>query len=108
MEEFDRIKELKKQEVTFGPWIHDAEREYFWRISREKNGGTVENPVFAFVVTVLDKDLKQIAEIQLDEGESLPFNGLPAKSFFRKGMLYLFVNQNDEMAFVRFNPKFEN
>ncbi len=108
VQQFEEFYELKKQEVTFGPWIVDANREYFWRISRLKSGGTEENPVFSFVATVIDKDLKQIAEVQLADGDSLPFDVLPSFSFFREGMLYMFFNEDDEMAFVRLKPEFEN
>lgn len=108
IEQFEEFKELKKQEVTFGPWIVDGERAYFWRISRQKSGGTMEKPVFDFVVTVLDKDLKQMAEIKLIDGNSLPFDGLPSLSFFRDGMLYMFLNIEDELAFIRLKPKFNN
>lgn len=107
IEQFDEFNEMKKQEVTFGPWIYDYDRGYFWRVSREKSGGTLENPVFAFFITVLDRDLKQIAEAQLTEGDTLPFDGLPSVSFFRNGMLYMFLNEEDEMAFVRFKPNFD-
>lgn len=107
VEQFEEYNELKKQELTFGPWIYDQENGRFWRISREKTGGTVENPEFTFVVTALDKNLKQIAETQLSASDALPFDGLPSVSFFRKGMLYMFLNQNDELTFVRLKPNFE-
>lgn len=55
VEQFNEFNELKKQELTFGPWIHDYERGYFWRISREQKGDSVENPVFSFVITVWTK-----------------------------------------------------
>jgi hypothetical protein len=107
VEQFQEFNDLKKQELTFGPWIYDQEGGRFWRTSREKTGGTVENPVFTFVVTVLDKELQQVAETQLSAGDALPFDALPSVSFFRKGILYMFLNQNDEMAFVRFKPRFD-
>ncbi len=102
--QFEEFYELKKQEVTFGPWIYDGEREYYWRISREKNGGSVANPEFAFVITVLDKNLNQLAETKLADGDALPFDGLPSLSFCRKGNLYMFLNIDDELAFVRLKP----
>lgn len=107
VEQFEEYNELKKQELTFGPWVYDQENGRFWRIIREKTGGSAENPEFTFVVTVLDKNHKQIAETQLSAGAALPFDGLPSVSFFRKGMLYMFLNQNDELAFVRLKPNFE-
>jgi hypothetical protein len=104
IEQFNEFNKLKKRELTFGPWIHDSERGYFWRISREQKGDSVENPAFSFVITVLDKDLNQIAETQLAEGDGLPFDGLPSHSFFRRGDLYMFLNIEDELAFVRIKP----
>ncbi|MFC5626562.1 DUF4221 family protein [Algoriphagus winogradskyi] len=108
LEQFDEFHTLKKQEVTFGPWSHDDERGYFWRISRERNGGSAADPIFSFFITVLDSGLNQIAETELDEGDALPFEGLPSLSFFRKGDLYMFLNLEDELAFVRLKPNFKD
>lgn len=108
MEQFEEFDELKKQEVSFGRWVHDSDRGYFWRISSEKTGGTVESPVFVFVLTVLDREFNQISEITLKPEHSLLFVRLPYLSFVRKGMLYIFLNQEDEMAFVRIKPMIEN
>jgi uncharacterized protein YuzE len=103
MEQFEEYNVLKKQELTFGPWIHDSERDYFWRISRQKKEETVKQPIFSFVITVLDSNLNQISETEVAQGEVLFSN-----SFFRKGELYMFLNIEDEMAFLRLKPNFKN
>ncbi len=41
----------------------------------------------------------------LMSAHSLLFDRLPYLSFVRKGMLYIFLNQEDEMAFVRIIPE---
>jgi hypothetical protein len=106
MEQFEEFDQLKKQEVSFGRWVYDPDREYFWRIASEKKGGTIDTPVFEFVLTVLDKEFNQISEIPLKPEHSILFKSLPYLSFVRKGMLYLFLNVEDEMTFVRIKPKF--
>lgn len=100
-EQFEEFKTIMDQEISFGNWIHDPEGDHFWRFSREKSGGTVDKPEFKVVITVLDKSLNQIAERKLDSKDSIPFF---STKFFRKGDLYMFLNMNDELAFVRLKP----
>jgi hypothetical protein len=102
IEQFEEYNVLKNQELMFGPWIHDSERDYFWRISRQKKEGTLEKPIFSFVITILDTNLNQISETEVAQGEVLL-----SHSFFRKGELYMFLNIDDEMAFLRLRPNFE-
>ena len=104
MKQFEEFDRLKMQEASFGGWVYDPDREYFWRISSEKTGGTVDSPVFTFVMTALDREFNQIAETALTPADGHLFDRLPYLSFIRKGMLYIFLNQNDEMAFVRIKP----
>ena len=105
-DQFDEFDELKNREVSFGRWVYDQDQEYFWRIARERKKETVGNPVFSMVLTVLDKEFNQISETPLKPEQALLFDRLPYLSFVRKGMLYMFLNIDDEMAFVRFKPKF--
>jgi hypothetical protein len=105
-DQFDEFDELKNREVSFGRWVYDQDQEYFWRIARERKKETVGNPVFSMVLTVLDKEFNQISETPLKPEQALLFDRLPYLSFVRKGMLYMFLNIDDEMAFVRFKPEF--
>jgi len=104
LEQFEEFNQSKMQEVSFGHWVYDQDREYFWRISSEKKGSTGESPVFTIVLTVLDGEFNQIAEIPLTPAHALLFDPIPSLSFVRKGMLYFFLNQEDELAFVRIMP----
>jgi hypothetical protein len=57
--------------------------------------------VFKTVLTAFDPDFNQLHE------ELLPSDFiLPRKYFARKGMIYLFLNIDDELAFVRLKPNF--
>ena len=80
-EQFEEFDQLKMQEVSFGRWVYDPDRKYFWRISSERTGGTVESPVFSFVLTALDREFNQIAETPLKPAHSLLFDRLPYLSF---------------------------
>lgn len=108
IDQFEEFDELKNQEVSFGHWVYDQDQEYFWRIASEKKEGTVGNPVFALVLTALDQEFNQISEIPLKPEHALLFDGLPYLRFVRKGMLYIFLNQEDEMSFIRLKPKLTN
>jgi hypothetical protein len=49
----------------------------------------------------LDQNLNQIGERKMADGDAIPFL---TNKFFRKGMLYMFLNLEDELAFVRLKP----
>jgi hypothetical protein len=55
--------------------------------------------VFKTVLTAFDSDFNQLHE------ELLPSDfTLPSTYFARKGMIYTFLNIDDELAFVRLKP----
>jgi hypothetical protein len=56
--------------------------------------------LFKTVLTAFDPDFNQLHE------ELLPSDfTLPRKYFAREGMIYTFLNIDDELAFVRIKPK---
>ena len=93
MEAFKEEGKKKASEVNFGPLVYDAEHKLFWRFSGE--GKTK-------VLTVFDDELNLLTE------ELLPENfGIGRKPYFLDGMLYQFLNIDDELAFIRLKPILE-
>ncbi len=55
--------------------------------------------VYKTVLTAFDPEFSQLHE------ELLPSNfNFPSKNFTRQGMIYSFLNIDDELAFVRIKP----
>jgi hypothetical protein len=92
--EFQKIFEAKLDEVRYGNFHFDEKNKVFWRF-------TVESP--KAVLTAFSADFVQLGEVLLDENFKLP-----SKVFVRDGMIYPYLNQDDEVYFVRIKPKFKN
>lgn len=91
-EEFQKISTEKLNEVRYGNFLFDEKNQVYWRI-------TLESP--KAVLTAFSPDFKQLGEVLLDESFKLP-----SKVFIRDGMIYTFLNQDDEVYFVRIKPEF--
>jgi hypothetical protein len=92
--EFQKIFEAKLDEVRYGNFHFDEKNKVFWRF-------TMESP--KAVLTAFSRDFEQLGELLLDENFKLP-----SKVFVRDGMIYTYLNQDDEVYFVRIKPKFKN
>ncbi len=97
----DLSLKLKDLEVYFGSLVFDELNGVFWRYSRESKSKNPEKPTFEYVVTVFDKDLNQLHEEKLN----VDWSHIPSIKFVKDGMLYTYINLDDEMAFVRLKPK---
>jgi hypothetical protein len=87
--------------VVFGRLVKDENSGRFYRYSREQDDS--ENR-YAYVLTIFDKNLDQIHEEKLSEEVTIPGYYSAAQTFVHEGMLYTFLNIDDEMAFVRLKP----
>jgi hypothetical protein len=98
----------KNDEVVFGPLIKDHQAQRFYRYSRELDKSNPQKPKYAFVLTVFDEKLDQIHEQRLEN--SIPIIGkyFEEKTFVHKGSIYSFLKMEDELAFIRLKPSFEN
>ena len=103
MEEFQRLRMEKIRQVNFAKWYLDKESGNRWRFSKEldKIVGN-DSSVFKTVVTGIDKDFNMIGEYQFPSDFVFPF-----QTRVRKGMIYTFLNENDELAFIRIKPTIE-
>lgn len=93
----DLALELKDLEVYFGPLVYDDLNKVFWRYSRESKSSNPENPDFIYVLTAFDQDFNQIHEEELN----VDWTHKPTIKFIKDGMLYTYINLEDELGFLR-------
>lgn len=104
LNEFNELRSEYMKEVTFGPWELDNKSGYRWRFSKELDRVTGEDSlVFKTVLTAIDPNFEPLGEAQLPAEFEFP------NSFrIHDGMIYVFLNIDDELAFVRLKPTFTN
>jgi hypothetical protein len=100
-EEFQEISKEKSKEVNYGPLFFDEQNAVYWRFTKEMDRMKGDTTLFKTVLTAFDSDFNQLHEELLPSDFVLPY-----KYFARKGMIYLFLNIDDELAFVRLKPNF--
>jgi hypothetical protein len=99
-EEYTDSDNARQKEVNYGPLFFDDQNEVYWRFAKEMDRMKDDTILFKTVLTAFDADFNQLHE------ELLPSDfTLPSKYFARKGMIYTFLNIDDELAFVRIKPK---
>ncbi len=94
---FEASKEKMKQ-VRFGPMYHQKEENLIWRFSSYMDRMIADSVVTKDVVTLFDSDYNMLTEQTLENFAN------SSSRFFKDGMLYTFLNIDDEMAFVRLKP----
>jgi hypothetical protein len=98
-EEFQEITKEKSKEVNYGRLFFDDQNDIYWRFAKEMDRMKGDTILFKTVLTAFDTDFNQLHE------ELLPSDfTLPSTYFARKGMIYTFLNSDDELAFVRLKP----
>ncbi|SFB60682.1 DUF4221 family protein [Algoriphagus aquimarinus] len=98
-EEFQAIFNEKSKEVSYGSLFFDEHNDVYWRFAKEMDymkGDTIQ---YKTVLTAFDPEFNQVHEELLPSDFVLPY-----KYFARKGMIYTFLNIEDELAFVRLKP----
>ena len=88
-----------ENEVDFGPLLFDEENQVYWRFSKEMDRMIEDSIVFKTVLTAFDSNFDHMQEKLLSSDFQLP-----RKYFIRNGMIYTFLNIDDELAFVRLKP----
>ena len=95
---FEASKEKQKQ-VRFGPMIPQKEENLIWRFSTDMDRMIADSVLSKDVVTLFDTDFNMLEEQTLEKFTN------SSSQFFKDGMLYSYLNINDEMAFVRLKPQ---
>ena len=93
------------EEVSFGPLMWDVENERYFRFFYEYSypdelpPGGFPRPVSTVVyLMVLDKELNLLHETSLPQLDHVPYF-----SFAKDDKIWIFVNLEDELGFVRLN-----
>ena len=102
-EELDEHIREKVKEVTFGKLYFDDQNEKFWRFSISLDRMIGDSTTYQSVLTIFDKELTQIHEQRMSCLMSVP----SFLTFFKDGMLYSYINLEDELGFVRIKPTYE-
>lgn len=99
MEDFQEAARKKNEEVYIHPIQYDPKSQRFLRITTQFEGydGTGEE-VFNSYLTIFDRDLQPIHEQLIPDPGFYPSS---SKSFIRDGVFYSFLNEEDELAFIR-------
>lgn len=100
----DLALKMRELEVHYDRLVYDESRDVFWRYSRESKSADFNSPTFDYVLTVFDRDLNQLHEEKLN----VDWTHKPSIKFIKDGMLYTYVNIDDELAFVRLKPQFDD
>lgn len=98
--EWEDAVKAKMEQVSFQEFIKLPEKNMFWRVSSDKDRMIGDSIVFRNVVTLFDANFKMLKEQELENFHSFK------KPFFKDGILYSFLNIEDELAFVRLKPSF--
>jgi hypothetical protein len=107
MEEFDEERVKVEEEVNFLPLMRDLTSDKYVRLStigkskRNVQGRPeiTDNDVF---VSILNDSFEVIKEVQVANGiGKLLTRSFPQQPFFKDGKIWLYLNLNDELAFVR-------
>jgi len=100
-EELEKEEKAMRQEINFMTPFWDEVNKRFYRFSYEEldmevdleNGEKTKSKVY---LTILDKDLNFLGE------SPVPLlNHKPEKHFAKDGIIWMFVNMEDEMGFMR-------
>jgi hypothetical protein len=99
-QELLKVAQTIEKEVNYGPLFFDEQNAVFWRFTKEMDRMKGDTILFKTVLTAFDPDFNQLHE------ELLPPNFVLSRKYFaRKGMIYTFLNIDDELAFVRIKSK---
>ncbi len=96
-EQFREVSKDREKEVRYYGFLFDEKNEVYWRFSTESTGTS------KVVLTAFSKDFDQLGEYLLDQDFVYS-----SKVFVRDGMIYSYLNQDDEVYFVRLKPNFED
>ncbi|RAI95167.1 DUF4221 family protein [Algoriphagus yeomjeoni] len=98
----DLVKETQKN-VRYGPLLYDDQKDVYWRLTKEMDRMKGDTIVHKTVLTAFDQNFDQLSETLLPEEYVSTY-----QAFVRDGMIYSFLNIDDEVAFVRLKPTFTN
>lgn len=97
-EEFYEVSTEAYKQVHFTQFNELPNYEMSWRVSSELDRMIGDSVVYKQVITLFDKDFNMLTEKELTDFY------LSSQSFVKNGVIYSFLNIEDELAFVRLKP----
>ncbi|MCH7398552.1 DUF4221 domain-containing protein [Belliella sp. DSM 107340] len=97
-EEFSEQQKIISKQIDFGRWVWDSSNQKFYRLSYFTTSDAEDqeaNKTRVFL-TVFDKDLKMLAETELDS-----YKKRPGTYFAKDGSVWIHENVDDDLGFVR-------
>jgi hypothetical protein len=98
-EEYRALIKDSEKEVRYGPLYFDRKNEVYWRFTSEFDRMKGDTTIFDIVLTAFNPQFEQIGEVLLQDDFVLPY-----KVFMKDGLIWTFLNMDDEVAFVRLKP----
>lgn len=95
------------EEITFLPLMKDLNNERYVRLStigkpKINDKGLPEMNDHHVYVSILNDSFEVIKEVEIEDGVGKLFStSIPQKPFLKDGKVWLYLNMNDELAFVR-------
>jgi len=97
-EEFYEVSAEAYKQVHFAGFMELPNEEMIWRVSSELDRMIGDSVVYKQIFTLFDEDFNI-----LKEKEMMNFY-LSSQSFVKNGVIYSFLNIQDELAFLRLKP----
>ncbi|WP_262480995.1 DUF4221 domain-containing protein [Algoriphagus resistens] len=91
----------KNKQIQFGPVISQPDKSLYWRFSSEGKDNGDDTFSNDYYLTFFDLEFNMLKEQEVENYHN------SSRPFFKDGILYNFLNIDDELAFVRLHPKFE-
>lgn len=107
MEEFDEERVKIEEEVKFFPLMGGFDDERYVRLSiigKSKINAQSMSEIndYDVFLTILNKSFEVVDEVKVEAGVGKLFtNSFPQKPFLKDGKIWLYLNMDDELAFVR-------
>ena len=106
-EEFEIEKTKIGEEVTFLPLMKDLKNGNYVRLStigkpKINAKGLPEMNDHKVFVSILNDSFEVVKEVEVRDGVGKLFStSFPQKPFYKDGKVWLYLNMDDELAFVR-------
>lgn len=101
--EFREVNKLTEKIVQYYQFLYDEKNQVYWRFSKDYDHMQGDQAIYKTVLTAFNPQFEQLGEVLLQDDFVLPY-----KIFIKDGLIYTFLNMEDEVAFVRLKPSFQN
>ncbi|ADR21840.1 hypothetical protein MATR_05270 [Marivirga tractuosa] len=94
-EELGKIMSARNKSIRFKDIVFDQSRNQYYRFSSYSTTPDQEEDKWNIILTIFDKDLNQLFEI-----DNIPLEEVPETYFVKDGKIYIYKNMEDELGFL--------